>query len=78
VVTTSLIALVAGAAGNLPAGTPLTLVSPIAGIDAAFVENAFGRFWVAAYFGFFVFVGVYTHFDFERTRPLPDRVTFHG
>jgi len=66
--------------GLVGSGAVAALLAPlsVAGIDAAFVENAFGRFWVAAYFGFFVFVGVYTHFGFERTRPLPDRVTFHG
>ncbi|HEX7866530.1 MAG TPA: baseplate J/gp47 family protein [Variovorax sp.] len=40
VVTPSLIALVAGAAGNLPPGSPLTLVSPVAGIDSDFVADA--------------------------------------
>lgn len=40
VVAGSLIALVPGAAGNLPPGSPLTLVSPIAGIDSAFVADA--------------------------------------
>lgn len=36
VVTASVIALVAGVAGNLSGGTALTLVSPVAGIDSAF------------------------------------------
>jgi uncharacterized phage protein gp47/JayE len=40
VVTASLIALVAGAAGNLAPGAPLTLVSPVAGVDAPFVTDA--------------------------------------
>lgn len=39
-VTPSLIALVAGAAGNLPPGSALTLVSPISGIDAEFLADA--------------------------------------
>ena len=37
VVTASVIALVAGSASNLIGGTALTLVSPVAGIDSAFV-----------------------------------------
>ena len=48
------------------------------GADVNAVENAFGRVLVAAYFGFFVFVWVYTRFGFERTRPLPERVTGHA
>lgn len=36
VVTASVMALVAGVAGNLSGGTALTLVSPVAGIDSAF------------------------------------------
>lgn len=36
VVTASVIALVAGVAGNLSGGTALALVSPVAGIDSAF------------------------------------------
>lgn len=39
-VTASLMALVAGAAGNLPPGSPLTLVSPVTGIDSAFTADA--------------------------------------
>jgi ubiquinol-cytochrome c reductase cytochrome b subunit len=66
--------------GLVGSGTVAALVAPLsaAGVDAALVENAFGRFWVAVYFGFFVFVGVYTHLGLERPRPLPERVTFHG
>ncbi|HVI58522.1 MAG TPA: cytochrome bc complex cytochrome b subunit [Luteimonas sp.] len=47
------------------------------GADVGATENAFGRFWVAVYFGFFLFVWVYTRFGLERTRPLPARVTSH-
>lgn len=39
VVAPSLMALVAGAAGNLTPGAPLTLVSPIVGIDSAFTAD---------------------------------------
>jgi ubiquinol-cytochrome c reductase cytochrome b subunit len=37
-------------------------------------DNAFGRLMVLGYFGFFVFLWIYTHFGFEKTRPVPDRV----
>lgn len=40
VVTPNLMALLAGAAGNLPPGSPLTLVSPVSGVDADFVADA--------------------------------------
>jgi ubiquinol-cytochrome c reductase cytochrome b subunit len=48
------------------------------GADVGAAENAFGRFWVAIYFGFFLFTWVYTRFGLERTRPLPDRVASHA
>jgi len=45
------------------------------GIDVNLIENWIGRVLLAVYFGFFVFTWVYTRFGFERTRPLPERVT---
>ena len=45
--------------------------------DATFIENLFGRIWTIVYFGFFVFLWVYTRFGFEKTKPVPDRVTSH-
>lgn len=39
-VTAQVIALVAGAAGNLGASIPLTLVSPVSGIDSAFMSGS--------------------------------------
>ena len=45
------------------------------GGNVAAVENGLGRSLVAAYFGFFVFLWVYTAFGFERTKPVPARVT---
>ena len=33
------------------------------------------QIWSTVYFGFFVFLFCYTAFGFERTRPVPDRVT---
>jgi ubiquinol-cytochrome c reductase cytochrome b subunit len=43
--------------------------------DVNLIENWIGRVLLAIYFGFFAFTWVYTRFGFERTRPLPERVT---
>lgn len=45
------------------------------GIDVNLVENWIGRALLVGYFGFFVFLWVYTRFGIERTRPVPERVT---
>lgn len=34
------------------------------------------RSMVPGYFGFFVFLWIYTHFHLERTKPVPERLTF--
>jgi ubiquinol-cytochrome c reductase cytochrome b subunit len=47
------------------------------GANITTIENLFGRFWTLVYFGFFIFLWVYTHFGFEKTKPVPDRVTTH-
>jgi ubiquinol-cytochrome c reductase cytochrome b subunit len=39
------------------------------------VENALGRSLMAVYFGYFAFLWVYTAFGFERTKPVPSRVS---
>jgi ubiquinol-cytochrome c reductase cytochrome b subunit len=44
--------------------------------DATFWENAFGRLMTFLYFGYFVFLGCYTHLGWEKTKPVPDRVVF--
>ncbi|MEO7935777.1 MAG: cytochrome bc complex cytochrome b subunit [Dokdonella sp.] len=41
------------------------------------IETIIGRFLTAAYFGFFAFLWVYTAFGFEKTKPVPERVTGH-
>ncbi len=41
------------------------------------VETVVGRILTALYFGFFIFLFVYTHFGFEKTKPVPERVTGH-
>jgi ubiquinol-cytochrome c reductase cytochrome b subunit len=40
-------------------------------------ENLFGRTMTLVYFGFFVFLWAYTHFGWETTKPVPERVTMH-
>jgi len=45
------------------------------GTDPA--ETIIGRVLTAAYFGFFIFLWVYTAFGFEKTKPVPERVTGH-
>lgn len=37
--------------------------------------TVWAQIWTAVYFGFFVFLYVYTAFGFERTKPVPERVT---
>ncbi len=34
-----------------------------------------GRVCTVVYFGYFVFLWVYTAFDLEKTKPVPERVT---
>ncbi len=41
------------------------------------VETIIGRVLTLAYFGFFIFLFVYTYFGFEKTKPVPERVTSH-
>ena len=46
-------------------------------VDLTFWENLFGRLMTLLYFGFFVFLWAYTHFGWEKTKPVPERVTTH-
>ncbi|CAM0999518.1 Cytochrome b subunit of the bc complex [Rhodanobacter sp. Root179] len=46
-------------------------------VDVTFWENLFGRLMTLIYFGFFAFLWVYTHFGWEKTKPVPERVTTH-
>jgi ubiquinol-cytochrome c reductase cytochrome b subunit len=41
------------------------------------IEMHFGWLLLAIYFGFFLFLWVYTHFGYEKTKPVPERVTTH-
>ncbi|GGA33599.1 cytochrome b [Dyella nitratireducens] len=46
-------------------------------VDVTSVENIFGRIMVLIYFGYFVFLWLYTHLGWEKTKPVPERVTTH-
>jgi ubiquinol-cytochrome c reductase cytochrome b subunit len=48
-----------------------------ANIDITAWDNAFGRVMTLIYFGFFVFLWLYTHLGWEKTKPVPERVTTH-
>lgn len=65
--------------GLVGAGVTTEVIPLLLGPDADVTlwENLFGRVMTLAYFGFFVFLWVYTYFGFERTKPVPERVTMH-
>jgi ubiquinol-cytochrome c reductase cytochrome b subunit len=46
-------------------------------IDITAWDNTFGRLMTLVYFGFFVFLWLYTHLGWEKTKPVPERVTTH-
>jgi ubiquinol-cytochrome c reductase cytochrome b subunit len=48
-----------------------------ADIDMTAWDNVFGRVMTLIYFGFFVFLWLYTHLGWEKTKPVPERVTTH-
>ena len=41
------------------------------------VETLIGRVLTVCYFGFFIFLWVYTYFGLEKTKQVPERVTTH-
>ncbi len=41
------------------------------------VETQIGRLLTVIYFAYFVFLFLYTHLGWERTKPVPERVTAH-
>ncbi|HSC11323.1 MAG TPA: cytochrome bc complex cytochrome b subunit [Rhodanobacteraceae bacterium] len=45
--------------------------------DVSGIEMHFGWLLLLIYFGFFLFLWVYTHFGYEKTKPVPERVTTH-
>ncbi|TPG11624.1 cytochrome bc complex cytochrome b subunit [Rhodanobacter glycinis] len=48
------------------------------GADVTTLENVFGRSMVTGYFGFFIFLWLYTRLGLERPRPVPERVKAHA
>jgi ubiquinol-cytochrome c reductase cytochrome b subunit len=46
-------------------------------VDVTVWENTFGRIMTLIYFGYFVFLWLYTHLGWEKTKPVPERVTTH-
>jgi len=42
------------------------------------ITNLFGRTLTVLYFGYFAFLWAYTAFGFEKTKPVPERVTTHA
>jgi ubiquinol-cytochrome c reductase cytochrome b subunit len=63
--------------GSIGAGKTTEWIPEIFGpnADLTFIENTFGRILTILYFGFFVFLWAYTYFGWEKTKPVPDRVT---
>jgi len=45
--------------------------------DVSGIDMHFGWMLLAIYFGFFLFLWVYTYFGYEKTKPVPERVTTH-
>jgi ubiquinol-cytochrome c reductase cytochrome b subunit len=46
--------------------------------NATTIENLFGRFWLLVYFACFAGLWAYTYFGWEKTKPVPERVTSHA
>jgi len=46
--------------------------------NATTIENLFGRFWLLVYFASFGGLWAYTYFGWEKTKPVPERVTTHA
>jgi ubiquinol-cytochrome c reductase cytochrome b subunit len=66
------------ALGAVGAGiTAEVIPSWFGNVDVTFWENLFGRVMTAVYFGFFAFLWAYTYFGWEKTKPVPERVTTH-
>ncbi len=65
--------------GTVGAGLSFEMIPRWFGPDAdvTAIENFYGRFWLIVYFASFVALWAYTHFGWEKTRPVPERVTGH-
>ncbi len=66
--------------GTIGAGKTTEWIPELFGANADLtsIENLFGRTLTAIYFGFFIFLWVYTYFGYEKTKPVPERVTTHA
>ena len=66
--------------GSIGAGKTTEWIPELFGpkADLTSIENAFGRTLTVLYFAYFVFLWVYTAFGFEKTKPVPERVTTHA
>jgi ubiquinol-cytochrome c reductase cytochrome b subunit len=66
--------------GTIGAGKTTEWIPEIFGpnADLTFIENTFGRIMTLIYFGYFIFLWVYTYFGLEKTKPVPERVTTHA
>jgi ubiquinol-cytochrome c reductase cytochrome b subunit len=66
--------------GTIGAGKTTEWIPEIFGpnADLTFIENTFGRIMTLIYFGYFFFLWVYTYFGYEKTKPVPERVTTHA
>ena len=66
--------------GSIGAGKTTEWIPKIFGANAdlTFIENFFGRTLTVIYFGFFAFLWAYTYFGYEKTKPVPERVTTHA
>jgi len=66
--------------GAIGAGKSAEWIPAIFGADAdvSGIEMHFGWFLLLIYFGFFIFLWAYTHFGYEKTKPVPERVTTHA
>jgi ubiquinol-cytochrome c reductase cytochrome b subunit len=76
-VALGIFALVFVLLGSIGAGKTTEWIPEIFGpnADLTFIENTFGRILTILYFGFFVFLWAYTYFGWEKTKPVPERVT---
>ncbi len=66
--------------GSIGAGLTAEWIPKIFGAaaDVTSIEMHFGWLLVVMYFSYFIFLWVYTAFGFEKTKPVPERVTAHG
>jgi len=66
--------------GAIGAGKSAEWIPMIFGKDAnvSGIEMHFGWLLLVFYFGFFAFLWAYTHFGYEKTKPVPERVTTHA